>query len=68
MLEVDFGDDNTGYIPLPDHVQVDVDRANQTLVIDLPEGLIEVYLNADEEADDGGDDRVDEAGEDEAWD
>ena len=55
MLEVDFGDDNTGYIPLPDHVQVDVDRADKTLVIDLPEGLIDVYLNADEDPDDMGD-------------
>ena len=56
MLEVDFGEGNLGFIPLPEHVDVEVNRHAQTLVLDLPDGLLDVYLGDDENAPDGGDD------------
>ena len=56
MLEVDFGEGNTGYIPLPEHVTIDVKRDAQTLVLDLPDGLLDVYLGKDDTDMDGGDD------------
>ena len=48
MLEVDFGEGQTGFIPLPDHVNVTVNRKAKSLAIDLPEGLLDVYLSVDE--------------------
>lgn len=56
MLEVDFGESNLGFIPLPEHVNIEVNRDAQTLVLDLPDGLLDVYLGDDEDAPDGGDD------------
>ena len=56
MLEVDFGEGNLGFIPLPEHVDIEVNRHAQTLVLDLPDGLLDVYLGDDENAPDGGDD------------
>ena len=56
MLEVDFGEGNTGFIPLPEHVTIDVKRDAQTLVLDLPDGLLDVYLGKDDTDMDGGDD------------
>lgn len=56
MLEVDFGEGNLGFIPLPEHVDIEVNRHAQTLVLDLPDGLLDVYLGDDEDAPDGGDD------------
>ena len=56
MLEVDFGEGNTGFIPLPEHVTIDVKREAQTLVLDLPDGLLDVYLGKDDTEMDGGDD------------
>jgi len=56
MLEVDFGEGNLGFIPLPEHVNIEVNRDAQTLVLDLPDGLLDVYLGDDEDAPDGGDD------------
>ncbi len=56
MLEVEFDNGNQGFIPLPDHVQVDVKREEQKLVLDLPNGLLDVYLyNDDEQEDEEGD-------------
>ena len=52
MLEVEFDNGNQGYIPLPEHVKVDVKREEQKLVLDLPEGLLDVYLSNDDEQDD----------------
>ena len=52
MLEVEFDNGNQGYIPLPEHVKVDVKREEQKLVLDLPEGLLDVYLSNDNEQDD----------------
>ncbi|MEE2919778.1 MAG: ribosome maturation factor RimM [Bacteroidota bacterium] len=51
MLEVDFGQGQTGFLPLPEHVNVTVDRQAQALTLDLPEGLLDVYLTGDEEDD-----------------
>lgn len=51
MLEVDFDNGQSGYIPLPDHVEVTVDRKNKSLILDLPEGLLDVYLTEDEDDD-----------------
>ena len=51
MLEVDFGEGQTGFIPLPDHVDVTVNRETQSLTLDLPEGLLDVYLSVDEDDD-----------------
>lgn len=48
MLEVDFGEGVTGYVPLPEHVKVEANREAQTLVLDLPEGLLDVYLGDSE--------------------
>ena len=44
-------------IPLPDHLDIHVDRTARTLTIALPEGLIDVFLGPDtnEDQDDGGD-------------
>ena len=56
MLEVEFDNGNQGFIPLPDHVQVDVKREEQKLVLDLPEGLLDVYLSNDSDQDDEEDD------------
>ena len=52
MLEVEFDNGNQGFIPLPDHVKVDVKREEQQLVLDLPEGLLDVYLSNDNDQDD----------------
>jgi 16S rRNA processing protein RimM len=52
MLEVEFDNGNQGFIPLPDHVKVDVKREEQQLVLDLPEGLLDVYLSNDHDQDD----------------
>ena len=56
MLKVDFGEGNTGFIPLPEHVTIDVKRDAQTLVLDLPEGLLDLYLGKDDPEMDGDDD------------
>jgi 16S rRNA processing protein RimM len=56
MLEVDFGEGATGFIPLPDHVEVGVERESQTLILDLPEGLLDVYLGGSEDEKDDADD------------
>ncbi len=39
-------------IPLPDHLDIRVDRSAKTLTLPLPEGLIDVFLGPDAEADD----------------
>ena len=39
-------------IPLPDHLEVNVDRAAGTLTVPLPEGLVDVFLGPETEADD----------------
>ena len=52
MLEVDFGQGFTGFVPLPEHVKVDVQRDAKRLVLDLPEGLLDVYLGDDQDSDD----------------
>ena len=57
MLEVKFDNGNPGFIPLPDHVKVEVKRENKLLVLDLPEGLLDVYLSNEE-----GDEQDDELG------
>ena len=63
MLEVEFDNGNQGFIPLPDHVQVDVKREEQKLVLDLPEGLLDVYLSNDDEKDDEEGDELEWTGE-----
>ena len=63
MLEVEFDNGNQGFIPLPDHVQVDVTREEQKLVLDLPEGLLDVYLSNDGEQEDEEDDGFEWTGE-----
>ena len=63
MLEVDFDNGNQGFIPLPDHVQVDVKREEQKLVLDLPEGLLDVYLSNDSDQEDEQDDGIEWTGE-----
>ena len=52
MLEVEFDNGNQGFIPLPEYVKVDVKREEQKLVLDLPEGLLDVYLSNDNDQDD----------------
>ena len=63
MLEVEFDNGNQGFIPLPDHVKVDVKREEQKLVLDLPEGLLDVYLSNDSDQEDEEDDGFEWAGE-----
>ena len=63
MLEVEFDNGNQGFIPLPDHVKVDVKREEQKLVLDLPEGLLDVYLSNDGEQEDEEDDGFEWTGE-----
>jgi len=48
MLEVDFGEGSVGFVPLPEHVQVEVQREAQTLVVDLPDGLLDVYTSSED--------------------
>jgi 16S rRNA processing protein RimM len=58
MLEVTLVGGQQGFIPLPDHVEVQVLREARTLVVELPEGLLDVYLGhegSDEDEDDGDD-------------
>ena len=54
MLEVEFDNGNQGFIPLPDHVKIDVKRLEQQLVLDLPEGLLDVYFFNDPDQDNEG--------------
>ena len=63
MLEVEFDNGNQGFIPLPEHVKVDVKREEQKLVLDLPEGLLDVYLSNDNDQDDEEDDGFEWTGE-----
>ena len=63
MLEVEFDNGNQGFIPLPDHVQVDVKREEQKLALDLPEGLLDVYLSNDSDQEDEEDDGFEWTGE-----
>ena len=56
MLEVEFDNGNQGFIPLPDHVKIDVKREQKQLVLDLPEGLLDVYLSNDNNGQDDEDD------------
>ena len=62
MLEVEFDNGNQGFIPLPDHVQVDVKREEQKLALDLPEGLLDVYLSNDSDQEDDEDDEFEWTG------
>ena len=55
MLEVHFDAGADGYIPLPDHVDVEVDRNGQTLYVELPDGLVDVYLGGNDDGDDRDD-------------
>ena len=41
-------------IPLPAQIEVKVDRAEQSLAVDLPEGLLETYLGSEATDDDEG--------------
>ena len=63
MLEVEFDNGNQGFIPLPDHVKVDVKREEQKLVLDLPEGLLDVYLSNDSDQEDEEEDGFEWTGE-----
>ena len=56
MLEVEFGEGNLGFIPLPDHIHIDVKREEKTLILDLPEGLLDVYLGQSKQDEHDGDD------------
>ena len=38
-------------VPLPDHIQVQVDREAMRLTVELPPGLLELYLGGDEDED-----------------
>jgi 16S rRNA processing protein RimM len=63
MLEVTLVGGQQGFIPLPDHVEVQVLREARTLVVELPEGLLDVYLGH-EGSDEDEDDVDDESHED----
>lgn len=39
-------------IPLPDHIPVEVDRIHRRLFLELPDGLLDVYLNPEGDSDD----------------
>ena len=41
-------------IPLPAQIEVKVDRAAQSLAVDLPEGLLETYLGTEATGDEEG--------------
>ena len=56
MLEVEFGEGNLGFIPLPEHIHIDVKREEKTLILDLPEGLLDVYLGQSKQDERDGDD------------
>ena len=53
MLEVDFDGNGQGFVPLPEHVKVDVRRDQRVLAVELPAGLLDVYLKSDEDDWDG---------------
>jgi 16S rRNA processing protein RimM len=46
-------------LPLPDNFKIEVDRVKERLKVEVPEGLVEVFLNPGK--------RADEEGEDEIW-
>lgn len=50
ILEVE-SDGSIVLIPLPDHVDIEVNRVQKTLRITLPEGLLDIYKNIDESPD-----------------
>jgi 16S rRNA processing protein RimM len=54
ILEVD-ADGKEVLVPLPDHMKLNVDRSRGVLEVELPEGLLDVYLNNSEEDMDGND-------------
>ena len=53
MLEVDFDGNGQGFVPLPEHVKVDVRRDQRVLAVELAAGLLDVYLKSDEDDWDG---------------
>lgn len=54
MLEVEAQGKEV-LVPLPDHLNVQIDRTAGTLSVALPEGLLDVYLKPDEDGDFDGD-------------
>lgn len=50
ILEVE-SEGNIVLIPLPDHVEIEVNREQQSLHLTLPEGLLDVYKNSGEPSD-----------------
>lgn len=53
ILEVQTGTKEV-LIPLPKDVEIKVDRSNQRLLVDLPEGLLEVYLGDENTSQENG--------------
>tara|TARA_B110000285_G_C15020131_1_gene561117 strand:- start:486 stop:1076 length:591 start_codon:yes stop_codon:yes gene_type:complete len=63
LLEVD-ADGKEVLVPLPDHMNLHVDRTRGVLEVELPEGLLDVYLKNSEEDQDGNEQSSEE---DEEW-
>jgi len=54
MLEVDSGGTDL-ILPLPENFKIEVDRDNQTLKVEVPEGLVDVFTNPGNKEDDEAD-------------
>jgi hypothetical protein len=59
ILEIDAAGKEV-LIPLPDHMTFKVDRDLGTMQLELPEGLLEVYLGDADETFDGYESDIDE--------
>ena len=59
ILELD-ADGKEVLVPLPDHMALKVDRIQGVLEVELPEGLLDVYLTNSEEDTDGNAHDMDE--------
>ena len=56
MLEVESNGEEL-ILPLPENFKIEVDRENKVLRVEVPEGLVDVFVNPSKrEMDDGDDD------------
>jgi 16S rRNA processing protein RimM len=56
MLEVESNGEEL-ILPLPENFKIEVDRENKVLRVEVPDGLVDVFVNPSKrEMDDGDDD------------
>ena len=50
LIAVDYNGDEV-LIPITDHIVTQVDKSKKVITVNLPEGLIDVYITPDEDED-----------------